>query len=307
MPADKGACLSPATQGDRSMRIGITLPNTTPGTNGPLVLDWARRAEERGFAFVSTFGRVPYPSYDSLTALAAVGAATTRIGLLTNLLLAPTYPDAVLAKTTATVAQLSGDRLTLGMGVGARESDYRACHRDFGDRGAAFDRQLEYLQQAWRGAAVEEGDSPDEWRAVTPPGNPVPVLIGGHSERAVRRTARWGAGWTGAGGGPRQAEPTVRDVLKAWRQAGRVGEPRLLGTAYACTDARFADESDANIRQYYAFAGDRVDTIAGSVVRSPRRIRGIVDEFATAGVNEVTFSPTVARLDEVDRLADVVL
>ncbi|MFJ4923054.1 LLM class flavin-dependent oxidoreductase [Streptomyces sp. NPDC088725] len=289
------------------MRIGIAIPNTTQGTTGPLVLDWARRAEERGFAFVSTIGRVPYPSYDSLTALAAVGAATSRLGLLTNAVLGPTYPDAVLAKISATVAQLSGDRLTLGLGVGARESDYRASERDFADRGAAFDRQLEYLHRAWQGEAVEEGDLPGERRAVAPPGNTVPVLIGGHGKRAVRRTARWGAGWTGAGGGPRRAEPMVGEILDAWRAAGREGDPRLLGLAYFCADPRREAESDANIRSYYAYAGDHGNAIAEGVVRTPERIRGIVAEFAAIGMNELTFTPTVARLDEVDRLADLVL
>ncbi|GHH69008.1 monooxygenase [Streptomyces sulfonofaciens] len=289
------------------MRIGIALPNTTTGTNGPLMLDWARRAEERGFAFVSTIGRVPYPSYDSLTALAAVGGATSRIGLLTNAVLAPTYPDAVLAKITATVAQLCGDRLTLGLGVGARESDYRASERDFAGRGAAFDRQLEYLHRAWRGEPVEDGDFPGERRAVAPAGRAVPVLIGGHSRRAVRRTVRWGAGWTGAGGGPRRAEPTIREVRDAWRAADREGEPRLLGLAYFAADPRHEAESDRYIRSYYAYAGSHADTIAEGVVRTPARIRAIVEEFASVGMTELTFTPTVARLEEVDRLADLVL
>src|ERR1700754_5203139 len=109
--------------------------------------DWARRAEERGFAFVSTIGRVPYPSYDSLTALAAVAGLTSRIGLTTNAVLGPAYADAVLAKTSGTLAQLRGGRLRLGLGVGARRSDYTASERDFDGRGAAFDRQLEYLHR----------------------------------------------------------------------------------------------------------------------------------------------------------------
>jgi alkanesulfonate monooxygenase SsuD/methylene tetrahydromethanopterin reductase-like flavin-dependent oxidoreductase (luciferase family) len=289
------------------MRIGIAIPNTTQGTNGPLILDWAKRAEERGFAFVSTIGRVPYPSFDSLTALAAVSGATSTIGLLTNAVLGPTYPDAVLAKISATVAQLSGDRLTLGLGVGARESDYRASERDFTTRGAAFDRQLEYLDRAWRGEPVEDGDFPGERRAVAPPGNPVPILIGGHGSRSVRRTARWGAGWTAAGGGPRRAESTVGQILDAWREAGREGEPRMLGLAYFSVGDRFEAESDANIRQYYAYAGDHGASIAEGVVRSPEQIRSIVADFASVGMNEVTFTPTVARLDEVDRLADLVL
>ncbi|MFD7920692.1 LLM class flavin-dependent oxidoreductase [Streptomyces sp. NPDC059740] len=289
------------------MRIGIGLPNTTPGVDGPLLLQWARRAEERGFAFVSTIGRVPYPSYDSLTALAAVGAATSRIELLTNAVLAPTYPDAVLAKITGTVAQLSGGRLTLGLGVGARESDYRASERDFASRGDVFDRQLEYLHRAWRGEPVEAGDHEGEQRAVVPPGREVPVLVGGHGRRAVRRTARWGAGWTGAGGGPRRAEPMVGQVLDAWREAGRPGEPRLLGLAYFSTDPRHDEAADAYLRKYYAYAGDHGNTIAEGAVRTPRRIREIITEFESVGMNEVVFTPTLAHLTEVDRLADLVL
>ncbi len=285
------------------MRIGIGVPNTVPGTNGPLMLDWARRAESRGFAFVSTIGRVPYPSHDSLTALAAIAGATSRIGLLTNAVLGPTYPAAVLAKIAMTVSQLSGDRLTLGLGVGARESDYAASARDFAGRGAEFDRSLAFL----RGDLLADGDFPGERRPVAPPGNPVPLLIGGHSERAVRRTVTWADGWTGAGGGPSRAEPMVTRVRDAWSAAGRTGEPRLLGLAYFCADERSADESDRYLRSYYAYAGDHAGTIADGAVRTPERIRGIIGEFADVGMNEITFTPTVANLSEVDRLADLVL
>jgi alkanesulfonate monooxygenase SsuD/methylene tetrahydromethanopterin reductase-like flavin-dependent oxidoreductase (luciferase family) len=287
------------------MRIGIGVPNTVPGTNGPLMLDWARRAEQRGFAFVSTIGRIGYPSYDSLTALAAVAGATSEIGLMTNAVLGPTYADAVLAKTAMTVAQLSGGRLTLGLGVGARESDYAAAERSFGGRGAAFDRQLDYLHRAFTGEPV--GDYDGETRPVGPPGDPIPLLIGGHSERAVRRTVQWGAGWTGAGGGPARAEPMVGRIRTAWEEAGREGEPRLTGLAYFSTDDRLAAESDRYLRGYYAFAGDHANTIAEGAVRTPERIRAIAGEFAGIGMNELVFTPTLARLDEVDRLADLVL
>lgn len=243
-------------------------------------------AEERGFAFVPTIGRVGYPSYDPLTALAAAAGATSRIGLVTNAALGPTYADAVLAKVAMTVAQVSGGRLPLGLGVGARESDYLAAERDFAGRGAMFDRQLEFLHRAWRGDPLAEGETAGEHRPVAPPGDEVPILIGGHSSRAVRRTVRWGAGWTGAGGGPARAEPMVRDIRDPWHEAGREGEPRLLGLAYFSTDDRYAAESDAYLRRYYAYAGDQADTIATDAVRSPRRIRGIIDEFAGIGMNE---------------------
>ena len=73
------------------MQIGIGLPNTVLGVPGRLLVDWARRAEERGFSSLATIDRIAYPSYDSLTALTAAAAATDRIGLLSNVLLAPAY------------------------------------------------------------------------------------------------------------------------------------------------------------------------------------------------------------------------
>lgn len=289
------------------MRIGVGLPNTIPGTQGPLILDWARRAEHRGFGFVSTIGRTGYPSYDGLTTLAAAAGATSRIELLTNVVLGPTYPDGMLAKVTMSVAQLSGGRLTLGLGVGARESDYRPTERDFASRGAAFDRQLEYLHRAWRGDAVAAGDFDGEHRQIGPPPPEIPILIGGHGQRAIRRTAQWAAGWTGAGGGPQRAAPMIAPIKEAWRAAGRVGEPRLLGLAYFSVDDRRSAESDAYLRSYYAYAGDHAATIADGAVRTPSEIRTIVDQFAEIGMTDLVFTPTLADLDEVDRLADLVL
>jgi hypothetical protein len=61
------------------------------------------------------------------------------------------------------------------------------------------------------------------------------------------------------------------------------------------------------LRTYYAYAGDHAATIAEGVVRTPDRIRGVIREFADVGMNELTFTPTVANLDEVDRLADLVM
>src|SRR3954447_16470305 len=109
-----------------NMRIGIGLPNTLPETTGTRLLDWARRAEERGFAGLATLDRVVFPSYDPLSALAAVAGATSRIGLMTNVLLAPVHPPVLLAKTSAGVDQISAGRLTLGLAPGGRPDDFAA-------------------------------------------------------------------------------------------------------------------------------------------------------------------------------------
>src|ERR687887_1223575 len=108
------------------MKIGIGLPNPVPGVDGRLLVEWARRAEEAGFSTLATIDRIAYPSYESITVLAAAAGATERIGLLTNILLGPTRNPIVLAKEAQSVYQLSGGRFALGMAVGGREDDYLA-------------------------------------------------------------------------------------------------------------------------------------------------------------------------------------
>lgn len=290
------------------MRIGIGLPNVLPGTDGQLMLDWARRAEERGFDFVSTIGRLTYPSFDSLVSLAAVAGATRRIGVQTNVLLAPLVPEALLAKSVTTLAAFAGDRLTLGVGLGARESDYEYAGADFHRRGAILDRQIELLQRAWSGEGVLDGHR----IGPTPPSRPG-LLFGGHSEAMVRRVARWGDGWTGATGGVDRNGPMLDRVRSAWAATGREGEPRFSALVYfgLGTGADDADvtesESFRNLAGYYAFFGrERAESIGHEAARSAEAVREAVDIHRAAGFTDVTFTPTLPRLDQIDRLADVV-
>ena len=78
------------------MKIGIGLPTALPGVDGPALLHWARRAEDRGFSTLATIDRLVYDSYDPLTLLAAA-AVTTRITLATTVLLAPLHTNHVAA------------------------------------------------------------------------------------------------------------------------------------------------------------------------------------------------------------------
>jgi len=146
------------------MDIGIGIPNTVLDTPGPLFVDWARRAEERGFSTLASIGRIAYPSNDELIAFGAGAAVTERIGLMTNILLAPAFPTAILAKQTATLDRISGGRFVLGAGVGARPDDFAVAGASFHDRGSRFDEQLEALHRAWRGEPIAGTDKP-----VAPP------------------------------------------------------------------------------------------------------------------------------------------
>ncbi|MFN2556190.1 MAG: LLM class flavin-dependent oxidoreductase [Nitriliruptorales bacterium] len=286
------------------MDIGIGIPNTVPGTTGAQLLDWARRADRAGFSSLTTIGALSYPGYEELTVFAAAAAVTERIRFLPDVLIAPARSAAELAKQAVTVDQLSGGRLTLGLGVGWRAADYELTGRDFGDRGQRFDEQLRDLQAAWQGQPLAEGTRPVAPPPVQQPG--VPLLIGGTVEASIRRVVEFGIGWTAGGMPSEDVAAFAEKVRSAWREAGRDGRPRIVALAYFSLGDT-VEESRRNLIDYYEPAGsDMAEMVADSALRSPEAIRDAMDSYADAGVDEFVLDPSVSDPDQVDLLAGVV-
>src|SRR5438067_673425 len=165
------------------MKIGIGHPGTIPGVKGQLILDWAKRADAGPFSSLGSLDRLVYTNYDALITLTAAAAVTQRIRLMTTVLLVPLHNAGLLAKQAASLDALSGGRLTLGVGVGGREDDFRAAPASFHDRGKRFEAQLDTMQRIWSGQPLAEdigliGPSPAR------PGCPE-LLIGGYSSSAI--------------------------------------------------------------------------------------------------------------------------
>ena len=285
------------------MDIGIGIPNSVRGTTGPQLLEWARRAEAAGFSTLGTIGRIAYPSYEELTVLAAAGAVTERIGLMSNILLAPTRSTAELAKQASSVHELTGGRVTLGVATGGRADDYALTGRDFGARGRRFDEQLLELRRAFAGEPLVDGSAP-----VVPDGaQPVPIMIGGTSDAAVRRTVEFGIGWTAGGVPPQMVAPFVERVRASWRDAGREGSPRIVALNYFGLGGT-EEQSRGYLLDYYGFLGpDFAEMIAGGAHRSADAVREVVAAFAEAGVDELILDPTVGDPAQVDLLAEAAL
>jgi alkanesulfonate monooxygenase SsuD/methylene tetrahydromethanopterin reductase-like flavin-dependent oxidoreductase (luciferase family) len=287
------------------MDIGIGLPATIPGTSGSLVLDWAKRADSGPFSSLGIIDRLVYPNYEPLVTLAAAAAVTDRVRLMSTVLIAPLRQAGVLAKQTATIDALSGGRLTLGLGVGAREDDFHAASASFHDRGRRFEEQLELMKRLWSGQPVSEEVGP-----VGPPpaqaGGPE-LLIGAYSPPGIRRVGRWAEGFISGGvADPEQVRQMFDAAEESWRTAEREGKPRLVAAFYYALGPNAADRGADYIRDYYSFFGPAADDMARSIPSSPQNIDNLIRGLGDVGADEVVCWPTVAELDQVDRLAELV-
>lgn len=284
------------------MRIGIGLPNMIPGTPPADVLAWARKADAGPFSSLATLDRLVYPNYEAMITLAVVAGITTRIRLITTVLLAPLRNPAILAKQAASVDALSQGRLTLGLGVGGREDDFALAGVSVHDRGRIFDQQLALMRRAWTGEPPVAGVA---LIGPTPvrPGGPE-LLIGGTSPQTARRAAQWD-GYIAGGGGPGAAARVYTTVQQAWQDAGRQGAPRFVCATYFGLGPDAADRSGAYIRHYYAFAGPYAEHVASGLPTTPAALKDTIKQFADAGADELILWPCIPDLDQLDRVQEV--
>jgi len=282
------------------MKIGIGIPNQVRDMRPGVVPAWARLAEEAGFVSLTTVGRQAYPGLSDTVALAAAAAVTSRIELISGVLLATTWPGPLLAKELAGIDGVSGGRLTVGLGVGQRPDDFIAEGYGPKGRGARMDRDLETYRGIWAGEPVGGGPNP----AVPPGTRQIPLLFGGMAPAVMDRMARWGEGYVGGSAPAPMVAPAFDAARDAWRRAGREGSPRLVALAYfALGDS---DKGRQNIYDYYSVSGEFADIVAGAVCDSPAKVKETLSSFADIGVDEISFNTGTDDVDEVKRLADIV-
>jgi len=215
--------------------------------------DWVeltRVAEAAGFDQVSLSDHVFYPdkldsSYpysatgrpifppetqwpDVWVMTGALAAVTERIAFTTHVYVLPARNPFVVAKAVGTAAHLSGGRVVLGVGAGWMREEFVQLEQPFERRGARMEEQIEVLRTLWRGGMVEhhgEFYDFDRLEMAPAPAAPVPILIGGHSEIALRRAARIGDGWMGVYYGLDELEVIVERLQGYRREYGTASRP----------------------------------------------------------------------------------
>lgn len=174
-----------------------------------------------------------HDALDPFAALTALGSASRKLKLHTNIIVAAYRNPFLLAKSAATVQTLTGGRLILGMGAGYQKVEFDALGVDFHRRGKLFDEALEVLRLAWSGGPVSyKGMDFDAVEVEPRPALavPPPIWIGGSSPAALQRAGRYGDGWSpffaAKGMSPANRDIAVTSIPDLIERRARIEEVR---------------------------------------------------------------------------------
>jgi probable F420-dependent oxidoreductase len=168
------------------------------------------------------------PFLDPFSLISALGAVTERLRFTTFVFKLPVRHPVLVAKSASSVAVLTGNRLGFGVGLSPWREDFRVCGQDWSSRGKRADEMIEIIRGLVKGGYYAfRGEYYDFERIkISPvPTQPIPILIGGHSNAALRRAARLGDGWLHAGGDPEALERLLGRLAQLREEYGRGREP----------------------------------------------------------------------------------
>ncbi|MFA1548513.1 TIGR03619 family F420-dependent LLM class oxidoreductase [Actinomadura chokoriensis] len=224
------------------MRFTYAEAMTDPSFYVPL----AKAAEEAGYTSMSVADSVVYPRESDSTypytadgnrefledkpfietfiLIAALGAVTTRLRFTPFVLKLPIRPPVLVAKQAASIACMTGGRLGLGVGLSPWPEDFQVMGVPWEKRGRRMDEAIDILRGLSTGDYFEfHGEHFDLPAIKITPARPFPILVGGHSEPALRRAVVRGDGWMHAGGDDLDDLLTRLDNIR--KQEGKAGDP----------------------------------------------------------------------------------
>lgn len=173
------------------------------------------------------------PFVESFIIATAIGTATKTLELTTNVVKLPVRPPLYSAKLAASVAAITNDRFNFGVGLSVWPEDYAVMGVDYAKRGKRFDECIAIVRGLCTGDYFEfHGEFYDlpPVKINPAPAKPLPILIGGHSDAALKRAAR-NDGFMYAGGGVGQLEPLLEKIASYRDEYGRASEPfRIFAT-----------------------------------------------------------------------------
>ena len=219
-------------------------------TDSTYYLPLAQAAEAAGYTSITVADSLAYPkesdsSYpytpdgsrtfledkefiETFVLCAAMGAVTTRLRFTPFVLKLPVRPPVLVAKQAASVAALTGNRLSLGVGISPWREDFDIMGVDFARRGKRMDECMEIVRGLTSGDYYEfHGEFYDipAIKICPVPSEPIPLLVGGHADAALRRAVVRGDGWMHGGGTPEELDALLEKIDAIRRAEGLTDKP----------------------------------------------------------------------------------
>ena len=223
-------------------KLGAIFPQIEIGNDTGAIREYAQATESLGFDFLLAFDHVLGANAETHTALTGpyrhddafhepfvlfgyLAAVTNSVELATGIIILPQRQTALVAKQAAAVDVLSGGRLRLGIGVGWNYVEYEALGENWRNRGARSEEQIDVMRQLWTNELITyEG----KWHKITDAGilplpvqRPIPVWLGGASDRTIRRIVSIGDGWILTGRPDDRAKGLIDKMRSYANEAGR--------------------------------------------------------------------------------------
>jgi probable F420-dependent oxidoreductase len=210
------------------MKLGLYLRNMGPQSTPPLITEAARAAEEAGIDDLWVADHLALAPEDArgsdgryvepLATLAFLAGVTERVALAVGVLIVPYRPALLTAKWIASIQELSGGRLILGVGVGWMDKEFRALGINPRRRGATTDAALAFLHECFAGDEVEANGQTFLFRPRPP--RP-PIIVGGAPPHAIRRAVRFGEGWIATSAHADVLEVGIASLREGMAAAGK--------------------------------------------------------------------------------------
>jgi probable F420-dependent oxidoreductase len=290
------------------MEFGAHLPvdvgNSEVPTTARQLLDYARLAEDLGFAFVSANDHIVFRSawLDGPTCLAAICGNTSRIGLATTSLIPALRQPVVAAKALGTLDCLSGGRLLVGVAAGSYPPDFAACGVPFAERWQRLDECVWVLRQLWADAPAQSDgpfyplqDVRMDPKPVQRPGPPIWIGSWG-APSGLQRAAHLGDGWLASAYNttPEQFSANWAQVRELVRQEGK--DPDRFGNAVVSMLTYITDdaaEADRVVRERMApLLGRSADELLTRLLLGrPQECAAKIAAYAEAGAQRIFIWP----------------
>jgi alkanesulfonate monooxygenase SsuD/methylene tetrahydromethanopterin reductase-like flavin-dependent oxidoreductase (luciferase family) len=309
-----------------AVRVGVLLPTRERAMTGDFaaasLIDFARRAENLGFDSLWTGDSLTArPRLDPLVVLSAIGAVTSRITLGTAALTPALRPPLVGAAMLASLDQVCGGRLVLGLGSGfpvpETEEEFALVGAPFTARAARLDETADLFRAVWR--SREEGGGTDfegrYWTArgldrLPPPrraGGPPLWLAGSDTPRVLSRVARLYDGWLPFLPSPQAYGAAWAELARLVAEAGRPADavtPGLYATVTLGTDRHAARAELADhIERYYGRPLDFVATLQACAWGGPEDIVDRLVEYVRAGARHIVLR--IGSMDPASQLEEI--